>query len=353
MSSGERWGAAGSFLVKVPATTANLGPGFDTLGLALDLYNDVQVEPIGGTPWDGVAGRAERFPVEVLIGGEGAGGDERERLTQDERNLVVRAFLAGWSRWRPQEEVPAVRLRCRNRIPLSSGLGSSAAAVTAGLLAAAGLCCRLGSIDSSAPAGHQGVTLYRPAGWLAELLELATDFEGHPDNVAAALFGGLTVALRQGNGLAVGRVVPREPVWAALVVPRFCLGTALSRSILPEKVSRQDAVFNLGRVAWMLLAAAAGNWKEAGRAMEDRLHEPHRVALVPGLEEALQAAREAGAWGAALSGSGPSIVALTPDRARAEVVARAMAGAWQRAGVESRPLWLQAGVPGALDSLIR
>jgi homoserine kinase len=350
-------------LIKVPATTANLGPGFDILGLSLDLYNEIVVERLTGSP------KPDSLPVQMVIRGEGATA-EPDGLPRDADNLLVQALLAGWRRWQPGIPLPPIRLVCNNRVPLGSGLGSSSTAVAAGLVAAAWLAGELpAAAGAAAPSGHTP-TLLRPRGILRELLDLGIALEGHPDNLAAALFGGLTAVVeigrqrpddrerpdgrerQEGREWSVGRVIPAGELWAAVVTPRFVLRTPVSRSVLPSQVSRQDAVFNLAHLSWLLLAAAAGDWREVGAAMSDRLHQPYRVPLVPGLEEVLAASRTAGAWGAALSGSGPSVVALVPDQPTAERVAGAMQEAFAGAGVDARAMAARAGVPGAL-ALVR
>ncbi|MBE3576637.1 MAG: homoserine kinase [Limnochordales bacterium] len=350
-------------LIKVPATTANLGPGFDILGLTLDLYNEVVVERLARGLTSGGMPDSDSLPVEIEIRGVGAAGGA-DQLPRGADNLLVQALLAGWQLWQPGVSLPAVRLVCTNRVPPGSGLGSSSTAVVAGLVAAAWLAGRLpvnpaGPAEDgwSRPGGSSKrsdslLFLLRPEGVFRDLLDLGIALEGHPDNLAAALFGGLTAAAeieRQGvREWSVARVAPAGEVWAAVVTPRFVLRTSVSRSVLPKQVSWKDAVFNMAQLSWLLLAAAAGDWQEVGAAMNDRLHQPYRVPLVPGLEQVLAASRAAGAWGAALSGSGPSVVALAPDRATAERVAGAMQEAFAAAGVKATGLAVRAGVPGAL-----
>lgn len=258
----------------VPATTANLGAGFDCLGMALDIRNGFEFE-LG----------AQGFSVV----GEGA-----SQLEQDRGQLVY----DGWAKaFAYKGEIPPpVRLHIDNLIPVGRGLGSSATAVVAGLYAANSL----GGLDMNE----------------TELLALATSIEGHPDNVAPALFGGLVVSSGQGNGVDYVVLPPAGELQVVLAIPDFELSTAKARSVLPKTVSYQDAAFNIGRATLFVAAWMMGAWDKAGRAMEDRLHQPHRAPLVPGLEAVMDAATAAGALGAALSGAGPTVVALAIDQTK-------------------------------------
>ncbi len=251
--------------VRVPATSANLGPGFDCLGLPLDLWNEATIYPEG-----------ERWQIEIT--GEGA-----NELPQDERNAIVRAFL--WLCKETDTPPPAgMRVVCHNAIPLRSGLGSSASAALLGLLAANAW---LGSPLSQ-----------------DELLAAAADHEGHPDNVAPALLGGLVVIA----GETVRRF-PLPPLRAVIVLPAFEVTTAQARAALPDRIPLTDAVFNLGRTALVVEALRIGDLSLLREVMDDRLHQPYRLPLYPGAAEAIQAARDLGA-ACALSGAGPSLIAF-------------------------------------------
>jgi homoserine kinase len=263
--------SVGRVRVQVPATSANLGPGFDALGLALGLYNEIEVE-LGGTG------------VTMMVEGEGA-----EKLTAlGGGNLVGRAVTGTLDRlgvaW------TGVRVRMVNRIPLSRGLGSSSAAAMGGVAAAA----RLAEATLSPEA----------------LLDLALPLEGHPDNIAPALLGGLTVAtLVEGAVRCVKLPVPMG-LSAVAVVPEFRLATAKARQALPPTVPRGDAVFNVGRVALLLAAMQTGRLDLLREAVRDRLHQPYRAPLVPGMPEVLEEGERAGALGCFLSGAGPTLLAL-------------------------------------------
>lgn len=306
--------------VRTPATSANLGPGFDSLGLALALYDEVEVVATG----DG--------GVDVIIEGEGAGA-----VPGDERHLVVRALRAGLEHAGAGR--PGLRLRCRNAIPHGRGLGSSASAVVAGLVAARGLLADPAPLDDGA------------------LLRLATAFEGHPDNAAAALLGGFTVSWTESTpglldadagdpdagvaGDAVGDVagdaagdaagdragtvgnaveagepaaaravtVPVHPdVWVVACVPGCELPTSLARRMLPVEVPHRDAAFNAGRAA-LLVEALSRRPELLPAATADRLHQGQRASAMPDSARLVRALRAAGV-AAVVSGAGPTVLVL-------------------------------------------
>ena len=289
---------------RVPATSANLGPGFDVLGLALGLYNEVVYDEADG--------------VTVAVEGEGAG-----RLDTGAGNLVARAARMAYDA--AGRRFPGAAIRCINRIPTARGLGSSAAAWVGGLVAAN---------------AHLGTPLDRDA-----LLRLACRAEGHPDNVAAALLGGLTVSCVSGETVAaVSLPVPAEIVWVVLV-PGQESSTREARAVLSETVTRADAVFNLQRMGLLLASLASGRVDALALAMEDRLHQPQRLGLFPWMDAVRRAAREAGALGCVLSGAGPALLAAV--RGAAEPVARAMESALSSAGLTGRALALPVDTVGA------
>jgi homoserine kinase len=294
--------------VRVPASSANLGPGFDALGLALTLYNEVTAEEAG--------------LVTVRAEGEGAG-----RLAAGPRNVVARAVrLAYDTVGRPFR---GCALTCVNRIPLARGLGSSAAAWVAGLVAGNAL---LGSpLDRAA------------------LLGLAAGAEGHPDNVAAALHGGLTVSCGGPDGThALSLPVPADLQWIVLV-PTVTGATAEARAVLPKSVPRGDAVFNVQRTALLLAALQLRRPDALRTALDDRLHQPYRRRLFPWLAAVSAAAREAGALGCVLSGAGPSLLAVVDGEAGE--IARAMETALGKAGVEGQARVLGIDTAGAVSEI--
>ncbi len=290
--------------VQIPATTANLGPGFDCLGLALGLYNTVELSVSAIT--------------EVHVTGEGAG-----QLPLSEANLVLRAAnkLAGEA----GINVPGWRLRQHNDIPLARGLGSSSAAIVGGLVATNEL---LG-------------TQITPGG----LLQLAAQIEGHPDNVAPALYGGLTVCSIEQDQVYCAPLPAPQSLAVVLAIPDFEVSTEMARRVLPGEVPFADAVFNTSHAAMALAALVSENWNLLGAAMKDRLHQPYRAELMPGMEEVIAAAVEAGAYGAALSGSGPTVVAFAGEEDSA--VAEAMVQAFKARNIQVRTVWTSVSNQGA------
>lgn len=259
-----------------PATTANLGPGFDCLGMSVDLWNRLDVLPAesGNGPL-----------VEVIGEGEG-------ELPTDSRNLVYQAmeFL-----FREADEgLPPLHLICHNQVPLSRGLGSSAAAIASGLVAANAL-----SRHTFSP---------------NELLEMAATIEGHPDNVAAAILGGLRLVIRDQNQLYTVPISVPPEVHTVLLVPEVRITTEDARGVLPDKVSVADAVYNLGRIALLVAGMATNHPEYLSVATQDQLHQPYRQTIFPAMKVIFKAARDAGALGVFLSGSGSTIMALTQGR---------------------------------------
>lgn len=270
-------------IVNVPASTANLGPGFDVLGMALNLYNTVVLE------------KMDSGCQIIEVKGEG-----EALLPRDSSNLAARAvsFLmqkAGCSNY-------GFKLSLDNQIPLMSGLGSSAAAIVGGLVAANAL---LGKPFSD-----------------GDVLQMAVEIEGHPDNVAAALLGGTVIVTKDEESYIYSRFVPQKGIKIAVVIPDFSISTNKARSVLPEMVPLQDAVYNLGRIALLVTALREGNWDLLKVALQDRLHQPYRCSLVPGLNEVFKAALDSGAYGAFLSGAGPTVIVLSPpDKDTGKVIA--------------------------------
>ncbi len=284
--------------MRVPASTANLGSGFDTLGMALGLYNEVEVELTGET-------------LTLEIRGEGA-----ERLQAlGERNLVARSVTGTLERL--GVPVGGIRIRMENRIPMSRGLGSSSAAALGGVAAAVALA---------------GASLSPE-----EILNLALPFEGHPDNITPALLGGLTVSTLVGGRVRCVKLPVPAELQAVAVIPEFHLSTAKARNALPPTVPRADAVFNVGRVALFLAAMQAGRLDLLREAAQDRLHQPYRASLVPGMAEVLAEGERAGALACFLSGAGPTLLALVTGDGRA--VGERMVARWKtEAKITAHPL---------------
>ena len=282
--------------VRAPATTANLGPGYDCLGMALDIWNRLTVStlPAGSTPT-------------VQVNGEGEG-----ELAGDTDNLTYRAMAFLYNE--ADTPIPPLELVCQNGIPLSRGMGSSAAAIAGGLVAANAL------LDEPFSAN--------------DLLEMAATIEGHPDNVAAAVHGGLRLVVMEDNQIYTAPIrIPAE-LQAVLFIPENRIATVDARRVLPAEISVADAVYNMSRAA-LLVAAMEGNRPEYLKiATQDRLHQPYRETIFPPMKVIFAAARDAGALGVFLSGSGSAIMALTQERAM--TVAYEMFDAARLCGVEGR-----------------
>lgn len=280
--------------VKVPATTANLGPGFDTLGLALSLYDEL------------TATVREEPGVHVEVVGVGAG-----EVPTDETNLVATAIAHTFTSY--GQPMPGLNLVTHNVIPHGRGLGSSGAAIVSGIMAAKGLLEGIVDIDSQA------------------LLRLATDMEGHPDNVAPAIFGGLTIAWVSPDGPEHKKLIVHRGVSPLVCVPESTMSTALARSLQPLSVPHEDAIFNVSRSA-LLIAALIQSPELLLAATEDRLHQNYRASAMPETGTLIQALRSEG-LAAVVSGAGPSILVLCSDPAQrlvaADVVAKHSTTPWQ------------------------
>jgi homoserine kinase len=290
--------------VGVPATTANLGPGFDCLGLTLDLWNEADFELTG-----------EGFRVEIA-------GKGPNRLPSGKDNLVVRSFLRCLERkviTRPSGLI----VRMQNNIPTGSGLGSSATAVLMGILAAN--------------------EIYDLDLCLEEKIEITAGMEGHADNAAAALLGGLVTSVHTETGWLAQRFdVPK--IQTLVVLPEVNLPTCTARQALPRRIPHEDAVFNIGRAVMVVEALRSGDLDLLAKVMEDRIHVPYRLKLIPGAEEAITAARKVGA-AASLSGAGPGVIAFSNHNE--ERVALVMQNAFTQTDIKTRVFRLSTINQGA------
>ncbi|TJY41429.1 homoserine kinase [Cohnella pontilimi] len=260
----------------VPASTANLGPGFDSLGMALPLYSGVAMREADAT-------RIQLF------------GDNLEGVAQDKSNLVYETAQAVFRK--AGVSVPELEIGLQSDIPLTRGLGSSAAAIVGALVAANGLIGNPLSND--------------------DLFQMASALERHPDNVGAALFGGFVAAAWDGERAGAVRLEPPADLEVLVAIPEFELPTREARNVLPRQVSMEDAVFNLSHSSLLTAALASGRLDLLAFAMRDRLHQPYRSPLVPGMAEILRDAPDHGALGAVLSGAGPTLLLLA-DRTDAK-----------------------------------
>jgi homoserine kinase len=298
--------------IRVPASTSNLGSGFDSLGLALRLYLTVHVD------W------TEHQYGSFVFKGEGA--ESLRDLTED--NLIFRAMR--YAAAAEQVELKPARILVHNDIPLARGLGSSGAAIIAGITVFEAV---------------SGVRLAPD-----KVLAYATQIEGHSDNISAALLGSFVVScVTADGGVLAAKIDWPEQVHAVVVVPDLKVRTEQARAVLPDNIAYGDAVFNIQRSSLMVAAAATGRLDLMGEAMRDRLHQPYRVSLVPGLGRILEMgegelASSPGYVGLALSGSGPTVIALaTADFDR---IAGAISSGFKENGVDSRHLVLPIDVQG-------
>ena len=263
-------------VVHVPATSANLGPGFDTLGMALSYYDELTVEAVAN------------HGATVAVVGEGAG-----EVATDESNLVVRSIAYTFKHF--DQPLPGLKLSAKNIIPHGRGMGSSGAAVVSGIMAAKGLLEGIVEMTQD------------------DLLQVATELEGHPDNVAPALFGGLTIAWEDEKGPRHKKLFVHRGVSPLVLVPSFQLSTKLARSLQPESVPHEDAVFNVSRSA-LLIAALTASPELLLEATQDRLHQDYRASAMPQTATLIQALRDRG-HAAVVSGAGPSVLVLASDPA--------------------------------------
>lgn len=297
--------------IAVPATTANLGPGFDCIGAALSLYNEFQFTQINTAE--------TKLKINVT-------GAEALRVQTDESNLLYQAFLKFYQYI--DKTPPAVEIDIKLGVPLARGLGSSATAIVGGLVGA--------NLLAGEPLRQ------------VDVMQLAIEMEGHPDNVVPALLGGCRLAA---TGLVkqeweICNIPWHWDVVPVVAIPDFELSTAEARSVLPSEYSRGDAIFNAAHLGLLVrgLETGRGDWLRV--AMQDKIHQPYRKSLIQGYDAVYSAAVNAGAYGLVISGAGPTLLALA-DTEKAEVVSQAMKSAWQEAGVGAQAKVLKVDFQGA------
>jgi homoserine kinase len=279
--------------IRVPATSANLGPGFDCMGMALDIWNEITFEPAEKTYYHAI--------------GEGA-----DKLNKGSKNLLTKAFSNLYETCGKKSQ--PVKIMADNKIFMSSGLGSSAAAIVAGLFGANEM---LGKPLSD-----------------SDLLNLATEMEGHPDNVAPALLGGLVISASDSDTILFRR--HEIPNWCVvLVYPQVEWLTHTARAVLPKSVSRADAVFNIGRAVLVADALRDGNLDLLKKIMDDRIHQPYRLGHIAGAVKAYQTAQQFGA--VALSGAGPSLITFV-NVVDAELAEQAITESFEAQGIQSKSI---------------
>ncbi len=285
-----------SVKVRVPGTSANCGPGFDCLGVACTIYNELELTLL----------REARLDIKIT-------GDGAENIPVDDRNIVWRSIQKLLERAGKAQEYKGAIIRMDNGVPLSRGLGSSATAIVGGLKAA-NEC--LGNPFTN-----------------RDLLQMATEIEGHPDNVAPAIFGGFTISIIRNGKPECFSLMPKLPLKLVVTVPDFFLPTKAARAVLPAEIPMKDAVFNIGRAAMLTAALCKGNKSFLRSVFDDALHQPYRAKLIPGMYEVFKAARAAGALGASMSGAGPCLIAFTVENA--DAVGMAMRDAFAKNNVRS------------------
>lgn len=292
--------------VQIPATTANMGPGFDTLGMALKLYNIVELDETGNG-------------LSIDVEGDGA-----DKIPRDASNVVYLAAARVFKQ--VNYEPTGLKIKIINNIPLARGLGSSAAAIVGGLVAA--------NILTGSKLTEK------------DLLNIATDIEGHPDNVAPALLGGIIVSVQAEGEVRYSKIDPPSKLKCVVAVPDFTLPTKLAREVLPSCVSMSDAVFNISRSSLLVTALIKQDFNLMSAAMDDRLHQPYRANLVPGMKKVFAAAKLAGARGIVLSGAGPTLIAFCDDNAAH--IAGVMKETFLQSGIHSKVMELEPNPVGAV-----
>lgn len=295
-------------VVKVPASTANLGPGFDTLGMALNLFAWIEMKPSSETQ------------IHMY-------GDEMNDIPCDKSNLIYKVAQTVFAE--AGVSVPELEISMYSDIPLTRGLGSSAAAIIGGMVCANALIGNPLSQD--------------------RIFTLATALEKHPDNVGASLFGGIVVTVWNGERAEHIRLEPHPALEVLVAIPEFHLETEKARHVLPQSVSMQDAVFNVSHSSLLVAALASGNLPLIRQAMKDKLHQPYRAALVPGMKTILENATEYGALGVALSGAGPTLLALVDGQGVHKVqLEQFLSDTLQREGITAATLRLKPNAEGAV-----
>ncbi len=308
--------------VNVPATTANLGSGFDCIGAALTLGNQFQFSPLPDAANEDGASEIVRITVT---------GTEAERVNTDSGNLVYRAFATLYEHL--GKTPPGIAIHIHLGVPLTRGLGSSATAIVGGLMGANQL--------AGLPLAQQ------------EVMQLAISLEGHCDNVVPALLGGCQLtASTEGTASMDGDWTVCDVPWNTTIspivaIPDFELSTAEARNVLPTHYSLADAIFNIGHMGLLLRGLETGHSEWLRSALHDRIHQPYRQALIPGYAAVRSATLEAGAYGLVISGAGPTLLALA-DRSQSAAVQQAMTTAWAEVGINAHVKALEIDFQGAI-----
>ena len=287
-----------NFTVFVPATSANLGSGYDVLGLALDFGNTVDV----------IVTEKEN-DIKITIEGE-----QNKSITDPNKNMFIQSMYKVFEI--ADCSCPGLHIKAVNQIPLSRGLGSSAATIVGGMLAANYILENKFNEE--------------------DIFRMACDMEGHGDNIAPALYGGLTVAYNDGTSHCHYKASLNADLKVILAIPDFYLSTHEAREVIPDNISRRDAVYNIGRTALLMAALLRNDYFLLREAMQDSLHQPYREKLVPGLGNVFAAALDNGAYSVALSGSGPTVIAFVDKEKDTAVVEKEMKAAFEKESISCR-----------------
>jgi len=279
--------------LKVPATTANLGPGFDTLGMCLDMYNYIAMDETGN---------------DLIIEVE---GDGTEKIPKDASNLAYKAAKMVFQKvnYKPN----GLEIKMQNNIPMARGLGSSASVIVGGMVAANHISGNRLNYD--------------------QILHMATCMEGHPDNVAPALFGGIVTSAQFDEETVYRKIIPPTNLTTVVAIPDYELSTEKARNVLPAEVPLCDAVYNISRVSLLVWAFINSDLELMGKAMEDKLHQPYRMHLIPGMSEVARAAKDMGVYSFALSGAGPTLIAFCMSN-NAEAIGEVMKHTFMESGTK-------------------
>lgn len=307
--------------VNVPATTANLGPGFDCIGAALTLYNQFKFSRLDLTTERLAKVTPGSGPLITVTGAE------QERVITDDSNLVYQSFVKLYEHL--GQTPPSVQIEIELGVPLARGLGSSATAIVGGLVGANQLAGE--PLDKT------------------EVMKLAIAMEGHPDNVVPALLGGCRLAATGEEVMKTWEIcdIPwHSNIVPVIAIPDFELSTQEARSVLPTNFSRADAIFNIAHLGLLLRGLETGRCDWLRTSLQDRIHQPYRQALIPGYDTVQKAALAAGAYGMVISGAGPTLLALV-DSASVQAVAAAMADAWKTQGIIAQARSLSLDTQGA------
>lgn len=307
-----------SATAKIPASTTNLGPGFDVLGIGLSLYSRVILEE-----------KASGTKIICL-------GEDSEKIPATSDNIAYQAVMKIFDHFDYQP--PGFQLTIDNGIPAIRGLGGSGTAILGGLLTANSICHQRFGIESLS---------------CSEILSFATEFEGHPDNVAASLLGGVVVsAMEHSNkdnlpSIRSIKLLPPSDLRLIVAIPDFTLPTQKARSVLPDSVNFSDAVFNIGRSSLLVAALVTDNLDLLATAMQDRLHQPYRAKLIPGFNEVFEAAMSAGALSVSLSGAGPTMIAYAHSSSNTKKISERMTSAFKNNGLNCQTQILSVDINGA------